>query len=305
MVDLLKFPAQFARPGLLIMFIELAEFSQQVSIAQGMFSRQTEIRVPSVVNHDAPEIRQDTCRFDRFIPPLSMEGVERRPGGASNMEPVQLAVHFRACFIRVQHGLLPESGFQGVLEGFEAFRGEIQVQDDGAIADGRAKKRVRDLGHAFQRHEMRHIQVGGQGVESWAVLHLTRNMLRKSRLPPAATTGADFDFGLVFGDVEAKFRQVMNLPGQMIRRIHRLPRLSTTAFTGERKGLDGIGFITEFQGFPCMTLLPARRAFALLALTFGFPGEIFAGGLIRGRAVQVEQGFDGPQFSLKLSDPSL
>jgi hypothetical protein len=79
MVDLLKFPAQFARPGLLIMFIELAEFSQQVSIAQGMFSRQTEIRVPSVVNHDALEIRQDTCRVDRFIPPLSMEGVERRP----------------------------------------------------------------------------------------------------------------------------------------------------------------------------------------------------------------------------------
>ena len=129
-------------------------------------------------------------------------------------------------------------------------------------------------------------------------------MLRKSRLPPAATPGTDFDFGLKFSDVQAQFRQVVNLPGQMLSRLHLVPRLSTPALTREREGLDVIGFVTEFQGFPRMTTLTTRRAFALLPLTFGLPGRVFAGGLIRGRAVQAEQDFDGPQFSLKLSDPS-
>ncbi len=65
------------------------------------------------------------------------------------------------------------------------------------MTDGGAKKRVRNLGDSLQWNEMPHIQQGRKGMESWAILHLTRNMLGESGLSTTATTRAEFHFGLI------------------------------------------------------------------------------------------------------------
>ena len=141
-------------------------------------------------------------------------------------------------------------------------------------------------------------------MESRAVLHLTRGMLGKIGLSTAATVRTAFHFGLIFGDVQADFRQVVNLPCQVVNDLHSFPIRSTRARPRERYRLNFIGLVTEFYGFPCMPFLSTRRATALLALAFGLPGGVFTGRLMGSCAVQTEKGFDSPQFSLKLGNPS-
>ncbi|GAA5441839.1 hypothetical protein Dcae01_03382 [Deinococcus caeni] len=121
MVDLLQFPPQFTGPGLLVMLIQFAQFAQQVSIAQRVFSRETEIGVPSVVNHDARKVGQHASRLNSRVAALLVQGIERSPGKTGHMKPVQLPIHLGARFIRMEYGLLPQASFQLVLERLKAF----------------------------------------------------------------------------------------------------------------------------------------------------------------------------------------
>ena len=142
-------------------------------------------------------------------------------------------------------------------------------------------------------------------MESRAVLHLTRDMLGKSGLSTTATIWAEFHFGLVLGDVKADFWQIVNLPCQAVRDPHLFPACSTRTCPCERYRLDFVGLVAKFQRFSWVPWLSARRAFALLALTFGFPGRVFARWLIGVAAIQSEKGFDSPQFGLQCGDFSL
>ena len=119
---------------------------------------------------------------------------------------------------------------------------------------------------------MSHIQQGREGVKARAVLHLTRDMLGEIGLSTTATIRTEFHFSLVLSDVEAQFWQVVNLPSKAVRDLYLLPTRSTRTRSREGYRLDFVGLVTEFQRFPWVSLLPTRRAFTLLTLTFGFPG---------------------------------
>ena len=66
-------------------------------------------------------------------------------------------------------------------------------------------------------------------MEPRAVLHLTRNMFRKSGLSTTTAIRAEFHFSLILGNMETKFWQVMDLPGEIIMSSHGLPSDTTTA----------------------------------------------------------------------------
>ncbi|UID72102.1 hypothetical protein DRO_C0027 (plasmid) [Deinococcus radiodurans R1 = ATCC 13939 = DSM 20539] len=121
MVDLLQRPPQFTGPGLPVMLIQFAQFAQQVSIAQCMFSRKTEIGTPGVVNHDARKVGQHASRFKSRVAALLVQGIERSPRKTGHVKPVQLPIHLCACFIRMKYSLLPQASFQVVLERLKAF----------------------------------------------------------------------------------------------------------------------------------------------------------------------------------------
>lgn len=104
--------------------------------------------------------------------------------------------------------------------------------------------------------------------------------------------------------MQAEFRQVVNLTGKVVSDLHFFPLRSTRTRSYDRYRLNFIGLVTEFQGFPWMSFLSARRATALLALAFGLPGKVFTGWLMGCVTVQPKEGFDSPQFSLKLGNPS-
>ncbi|GAA5441838.1 hypothetical protein Dcae01_03381 [Deinococcus caeni] len=71
-------------------------------------------------------------------------------------------------------------------------------------------------------------------MELRTVLHLTRDMLGESGLSTTATVRAEFHFGLVLGDMETQFWQIVNLPSKMIGDIHLVPDSPTRAGSGER-----------------------------------------------------------------------
>ena len=119
---------------------------------------------------------------------------------------------------------------------------------------------------------MSHIQQGREGVKARAVLHLTRDMLGEIGFSTTATIRTEVHFSLVLSDVEAQFWQVVNLPSKAVRDLYLLPTRSTRTRSREGYRLDFVGLVTEFQRFPWVSLLPTRRAFTLLTLTFGFPG---------------------------------
>lgn len=103
----------------------------------------------------------------------------------------------------MQHRLRDQRCFQIVLEICQPFGRQIQVQDDGSIAEIRATNRVENLAGSFEWNEMRGVQVHTQSMHSRTVLHITWNEFRKICSLGLLTIRTGFRVRMILGDVQS------------------------------------------------------------------------------------------------------
>ena len=148
--------SQFSRPHLTVMLGQTAQFAQQMSSTQRMIRGQLEIHAPGVVHQEAFELRQHLHGLQHGEAPLGMMAIQGELRAAHPMHPLQLAVHLAArpllgvrsgqdaaSLVSVQDGLLKEGSFELCFEVHKPVRGQLEVQDDGAVTGTRPTQHSR------------------------------------------------------------------------------------------------------------------------------------------------------------------
>ena len=88
----------------------------------------------------------------------------------------------------MQNGLLKEGGFELCFEIGEAVSGQLELQDNGAVAGTCSAERFEDLCAAFEGHEVCRVQVDRQSMHTRSVPGRGRD-LGSARAGGAGTLG--------------------------------------------------------------------------------------------------------------------
>ena len=181
------------------------------------------------MNHNTQELRQNVHGLQCCETPIRVMSEQRQPGGTNHMQPVQLPIDLTTCLIRVKNWLGLQRCFQIVLETCQSFGRQVQVQDDGSIAEVRATNCLQDFAGSFEWNEMRDVQVHPQSMYSRTVLYPCGYEFRKICLLLVLAIRTGFRVCVIFSDVQSNFWEVVNLSDLLPADFNTIPGMPACA----------------------------------------------------------------------------
>lgn len=117
-------------PLLTVLFKSILQFTQVMTIAQGVPARRvTVVRFPVVVAEYAAKLRQNAHRVHRLLAAFGVNGIMRELGITSRVQPDAPSLDMDAGFIGVQQRLAGQPVFQSLFkrrQSFESFTVEAR-----------------------------------------------------------------------------------------------------------------------------------------------------------------------------------
>ena len=153
------------RPGMMVVLFDGGQFSQEMGVAEGVFSRVSQVGAPEVVDHGSPGPVHHSQGFDSLLASFGMEAVEDNLSGGGQMDPMESCVYPESCLVGMRERSPDQETGHMVPEGGEMSRERLAGFQRGGFARHGAKEVGAELPDPVERKGLLLVQVGQGGLE--------------------------------------------------------------------------------------------------------------------------------------------